>query len=158
MRGAALPVVLLISSMMLTTSAIRFETSLVAARNSSNMRDYLQAFQAADSALTLCARALATGAALPLPAVAGEPVGWKRQTTFEANAFAPVAQWPGSRRPPQCLAEGWLLSNRPDAKAFLLTARGFGTAPHTQVWLQLEIVVDDGKAERHWRRIAARPF
>jgi Tfp pilus assembly protein PilX len=157
-RGAVLPLVLLISSMMLTTSAVWFETSLVAARNTTNVHDYLQAFQAADSALTLCARSLAAGAVLPLPAVTGEPVGWRRQSTFEAGAFAPVALWPGAHRPPQCLVEGWRLDGRPGAKAFLITARGFGSAPDTQVWLQFQIVIEDGKTERHWRRVAARPL
>jgi hypothetical protein len=28
----------------------------------------------------------------------------------------------------------------------------------SQTWLQLELVVDGEKVERHWRRVAARPF
>ncbi|MGF6776317.1 pilus assembly PilX family protein [Paraburkholderia sp. GAS334] len=158
MRGAALPLVLLISSMMLATSAAWFETSFTAARNTTNMRDYLQAFHAADSALTLCATRVLRGAAVSTPPVTGEPTGWKREATFAAGAFPAVAQWPGSGRSPECLAEGWRLANRPEARAFLLTARGFGATSDTQVWLQMEIVIDGGKTERHWRRVAARPF
>ncbi|MGF6599202.1 Tfp pilus assembly protein PilX [Paraburkholderia sp. GAS448] len=158
LRGVALPLVLLISSMMLTTSAIWFETSLVAARNTTNIYDYLQAFHAADSALTLCGQTLTTSITPVAPAVGGEPVAWKRQATFEANAFTPVAQWSGSSRPPQCLVEPWQLGSRPEAQAFLLTARGFGATPDTQVWLQLEIAIDGERTERRWRRVAARPY
>jgi Tfp pilus assembly protein PilX len=132
LQGAALPIVLLISSMMLVTSAAWFEASLAASRAAANLRETLQAFHAADSALTLCA--------------------------FSAGAFTPIAQWPGSVAPPQCLLEAWRLTARPEAKAYLLTARGFGRTMESQVWLQLELVVDGEKIERHWRRVAARPF
>jgi hypothetical protein len=54
--------------------------------------------------------------------------------------------------------EAWQLTTRPEAKAYLLTARGFGRTQETQTWLQLELVVDGEKIERHWRRVAARPF
>ena len=157
-RGAALPVVLLITSMMLATSAAWFETTLTAARSTANLRDYLQAFHAADSALLLCADMVSPGSAGAVPAVTGEPAGWKREAVFVAGAIVPVAQWPGSGRPPECLAEGWRLTSRPETKAYLLTARGFGAAPDTQVWLQVQIVMDGGKTERHWRRVTARPF
>jgi hypothetical protein len=61
--GVVLPIVLLISAMMLATSAVWFKTSLAAARSATNVRDYLQAFHAADSALNLCARSvIAAGA------------------------------------------------------------------------------------------------
>jgi hypothetical protein len=157
-RGAALPIVLMISSMMLITSAAWFETSLAAARASTNLRDALQAFHAADSALTLCARAVAAGTAPVATAVATEPTGWKLEPTFAAGAFAPVASWPGSASAPQCLAEAWRLSARPEVKAYLLTARGFGRTLESQAWVQLELVVDGDKTEWHWRRVAARPF
>ncbi|HEY1999413.1 MAG TPA: hypothetical protein VGH41_20175, partial [Paraburkholderia sp.] len=62
-RGTALPVVLLIASMMLTTSAAWFEASLAAARGVADLRDTLQAFHAADSALTICAQAVLAGTA-----------------------------------------------------------------------------------------------
>lgn len=157
-RGAALPIVLLISSMMLITSAAWFETSLAAARASANLRDALQAFHAADSALTLCARAVAAGTAPVTTAVATEPAGWKLEPTFAAGAFAPVATWPGSAAAPQCLAEAWRLSTRPEVRAYLLTARGFGRTLESQAWLQLELVMDGDKIEQHWRRVTARPF
>jgi Tfp pilus assembly protein PilX len=151
----------MISSMMLATSAAWFETSLAAARSATNMRDYLQAFHAADAGLALCSRAVRAGSAPVVQTDTDEPakpVAWKRQGAFEAAAFTPEATWPGSARPPQCLIETWRLKARPDTQAFLLTARGFGARPDTQVWLQLELVIDGDKVERHWRRVAARPF
>jgi Tfp pilus assembly protein PilX len=157
-QGAALPIVLLISSMMLVTSAAWFEASLSAARATANAQDALQAFHAADSALTLCARSAAAGTAPVVAAAAAEPGGWKLEQTFAANAFAPIVQWPGSAAAPQCLVEAWRLATRPEAHAYLLTARGFGRTQESQAWLQLELVVDGEKIERHWRRVAARPF
>ncbi|MFM0391074.1 pilus assembly PilX family protein [Paraburkholderia phytofirmans] len=157
-----LPIVLLISTMMLVTSAAWFETSLAAAHGTTNVREYLQAFHAADSALTLCARsviaAASTQSAAPLPVASGAPAQWKLAAAFEAGAVTPVAQWPGSPRAPQCLIEAWRLATRADAKAYLLTSRGFGRTSESQVWLQMELVVDGEKIERHWRRVAARPF
>jgi len=156
-----LPIVLLISTMMLATSAVWFETSLAAARSATNVRDYLQAFHAADSALISCTRiviAAAAGTVAPQPVASGEPVQWKLKSAFEAGALTPVAQWPGSLRAPQCLIEAWRLANRADAQAYLLTSRGFGRSDDSQVWLQMELVIDGEKIERHWRRVAARPF
>lgn len=148
--------------MMLATSAVWFETSLAAARGAINVREYLQAFHAADSALTLCARNVIAAAtvqsAAPLPFSTGEPAQWKLEAAFEAGAIAPLAQWPGSLRSPQCLIEAWRLATRADARAYLLTSRGFGRTKESQVWLQMELVIDGEKIERHWRRVAARPF
>lgn len=159
--GVVLPIVLLISTMMLATSAVWFETSLSAARSAINVHDYLQAFHAADSALLLCTRnVIAAGAetdATPA-ATSGEPTRWKIESTFEAGAITPVAQWPGSLRAPQCLIEAWRLANRADARAYLLTSRGFGRSKESQVWLQMELVIEGESVERHWRRVAARPF
>ena len=161
-RGMVLPIVLLISTMMLVTSAAWFETSLAAARGTTNVRDYLQAFHAADSALTLCARSVIAAASAqsgaPPPVAAGEPTHWKFAAAFEAGAVTPVAQWPGSLRAPQCLIEAWRLATRADARAYLLTSRGFGRVSESQVWLQMELVIDGQKIERHWRRVAAKPF
>nr|WP_307857196.1 PilX N-terminal domain-containing pilus assembly protein [Paraburkholderia aspalathi] len=160
--GTVLPIVLLISAMMLTTSAAWFETSLAAARGASNVRDYLQAFHAADSALTLCARSVAAAAAFePQPVASlppGEPTQWTHKAAFEAGAVTPVAQWPGSLRAPQCLTEAWRLGRRADARAYLLTSRGFGRTGESQVWLQMELVITGEQIERHWRRVAAHPF
>ena len=160
-RGVVLPIVLLITAMMLATSAIWFETSLAAARAATNVRDYLQAFHAADSALTLCERnvlAMSVDASALPPLAAGEPVQWKLSAAFEAGAITPVVQWPGSQLAPQCLVEAWRLASRESATAYLLSARGFGLTSESQVWLQLELVIEDGAIERHWRRVAARPF
>jgi hypothetical protein len=157
-RGAALPIVLILSSMMLATSAAWFETSVAAARGAANLQDQFVAFHAADSALTLCAQRVAAGEVLSREAaVNGEPAAWKVSSAFNAAAFAPIAVWPGSFEPPQCTVEAWRLATRPAASAWLLTARGYGRTRDTQAWLQLELVVDNGIVERHWRRIVARP-
>ncbi|MFM0499464.1 pilus assembly PilX family protein [Paraburkholderia caffeinilytica] len=148
--------------MMLATSAAWFEISVAAARSANNVRDYLQAFHAADSALTLCARSVVTAAAFEpqpvMPLSPGEPTQWKEEAAFEAGAVAPVAQWPGSLRAPQCLIEAWRLGTRSDARGYLLTSRGFGQTKESQVWLQMELVIAGEQIERHWRRVAARPF
>ncbi|MGF6301532.1 Tfp pilus assembly protein PilX [Paraburkholderia sp. WC7.3d] len=159
-RGIVLAIVLLISAMMLATSAIWFETSLAAARAATNVRDYLQAFHAADSALTLCVRNMlsTSGNAPNMPLASGEPAQWRLEAAFDASAITPVARWPGSSRGPQCLIEPWRLASRPNATAYLLSARGFGQSSESQVWLQMELVIEDGTVERHWRRVAARPF
>jgi Tfp pilus assembly protein PilX len=161
--GFVLPIVLLISAMMLATSAAWFETSLAAARGTTNVRDYLQAFHAADSALNLCARSViagdgVAGVLIAPQAASGEPAQWKLQSAFEAGAVTPVAQWPGSLRAPQCLIEAWRLSTRAEARAYLLTSRGFGRTSESQTWLQMQLVIDGETIERHWRRVAARPF
>jgi hypothetical protein len=158
-RGAALPIVLMLSAMMLATSAAWFETSLAAARGAANLHDQLIAFHAADSALSLCAQQVVAGEVSPGEAATqGEPAAWKVAAVFNAAAFAPVATWPGSSEPPQCAVEPWRLATRPDAHAWLLTARGFGGTRDTQAWLQLQLVVENGLVERHWRRVATRPF
>lgn len=159
-RGVALPVVLVMASMMLVTSAAWFEASLLEARNASLIADHLSSFHAADAALSLCTRALANGSMIapPLPEQPGEPDGWRRQGTFEAQAVAPVATWPGSVQPPQCLVEAWRIESRPDARAFVITARGLGASDDTQSWLQAQIVFTGSRVERHWRRVVARPF
>ncbi|HEY3598608.1 MAG TPA: hypothetical protein VGL08_13980 [Paraburkholderia sp.] len=157
--GAALPIVLMLSSMMLTTSAAWFETSIAAARSAANLHDQLLAFHAADSALALCAKRIVAGTvSVAGPAAAAEPVAWKLPAVFEAAAFAPVASWPGAVLPPQCFAETWRLATRADAQAWLVTVRGYGRTRDSQVWLQLQLVIDGDTVERHWRRIAARPF
>jgi Tfp pilus assembly protein PilX len=157
--SAALPIVLTISSMLLATSAAWLETSTANIRRAANMHDYLQAFHAADGALKLCTRALRAGVAPTMPAVDREPAEWKRASALDGpSALTPYPQWPGSARAPQCLIEAWKLVNRPQAEAYLLTARGFGASAATQVWLQLEIVFEEGAmTEAHWRRVVASP-
>ncbi|WP_322056862.1 hypothetical protein [Paraburkholderia sp. J63] len=159
-RGVALPVVLLIVSMMLATSAAWFEAALFEARNAGAVVDQLRSFRAAEAGLMLCTHLLVDGVALaPLaPAQSGEPQGWRRQDTFEAQATTPVRSWPGSARPPQCFVEAWRIEARPAVRAFLVTARGFGSADDAQSWLQIQLIVDGTRIERHWRRVVARPF
>ncbi|MEM5344901.1 hypothetical protein [Paraburkholderia azotifigens] len=159
-QGIALPVVLLIAAMMLTTSAAWLEQTVAAARNATAIYDHLLAMHAADSALTSCARNLINGSVSGLPGASGEPVGWKSQATFESSAIAPFASWPMSLsfRAPQCLIEKWRLTNRANAQAYLVTARGYGRSTDSQTWLQLQLVIDSGAIEKHWRRVAARPF
>jgi Tfp pilus assembly protein PilX len=158
--GATLPIVLLIASMMLATSAAWFEQSVAAARGAAGMYDRLLAFHAADSALAKCARNVIAGSASVMPAGVGEPAGWRSQAIFAANAVGSTVAWPAalSLHPPRCLIEAWRLVNRPDAQAYLLTARGYGRSQDSQAWLQLQLVVDGSVVERHWRRVAARPF
>lgn len=159
-RGIALPVVLLLVSMMLVTAAAWFEASLFALRNAAGVADHLQSFHAAEAGLALCARALGGGsmATGPAPAQSGEPDGWRQSGRFDAQAIGPAGTWPGSVRPPQCLIEAWRLDTRPAARAFLITARGFGASADAQSWLQLQLVFDGTRVERHWRRVVARPF
>jgi Tfp pilus assembly protein PilX len=159
-RGVALPVVLLIVSMMLATSAAWFEMALFEARNAGAVVDQLQSFRAAEAGLTLCTRALVGAMAMAPapPAQSGEPRGWRRLDTFEALATTPASSWPGSVRSPQCFVEAWRIDSRPTVRAFLVTARGFGSTEDAQSWVQMQLVVDGTHIERHWRRIVARPF
>ena len=163
-RGVALPVVLLIVAMMLVTSAGWFEAALLARRNADAVADHLQSFHAADAALVLCSRALTNGT-LAAPAAAaqsGEPQAWRRQDSFERQAVAPVATWPGSARAPQCFVEAWRVESRPLARAYLVTTRGFGASEDTQSWLQDQLVIETAgeatRVEHHWRHVVARPF
>jgi len=163
-RGVALPVVLLITSIMLVTSAAWFEAALLARRNADAVADHLQSFHAADAALVLCSRALTDGSLAAPAAVtqSGEPQAWQQQEGFERQAVTPVAAWAGSGRAPQCFVEAWRIDSRPLARVYLVTARGFGVSAETQSWLQDQLVIEgSGEAERvehHWRRVAARPF
>jgi hypothetical protein len=163
-RGVALPVVLLIVSMMLVTSAAWFEAALLEARNTNAVADHLQSFHAADAALALCSRSLTNGS-LDAPVVStqsGEPQAWRRQESFERQALTPIATWPGSVRAPQCVVEAWRIEGRPLARAYLITARGFGASEDAQSWVQEQLVIEGaGEAvqiEHHWRHVAARPF
>jgi hypothetical protein len=158
-RGAALPGVVLLASAMLATSIASFDASIAAVRRAANFDDYLRAANAADAALTLCARALDAGVAPVLASPApGEPVHWRQPEVFEGPAaFAPVPEWPGSSKPPQCIIESGRLALRPNAQAYWVSARGFGSDETALAWLQLVVVREDGAEERRWRRIVQRP-
>ncbi len=157
-RGAALPAVLLLACAMLALSIASFNASIAAVRRAANFEDHLRASNAADAALSLCLQALDAGLAPVLPQVAGEPSRWRQGGVFESSAaFAPVAQWPGSAKPPQCVIEGGRVARRPHAQAHWVTARGFGAQETSEAWLQLIVVRERGIEERRWRRIVERP-
>ncbi|SAK77157.1 hypothetical protein AWB76_05100 [Caballeronia temeraria] len=153
MRGATLPVVLILAAMMLITAGAWLKTSLVVARATVATRERVQAFHAADSALIRCSRMLSL--ALPSTSSKDEPSRWRAKSSFEgptAVAFAPFASWPYARRVPQCLIESWTNAS------YLITARGFGATADSEAWLQLRIDIADGASTQHWRRVVARPF
>lgn len=157
-RGVALPVVLLLACAMLALSVASFNASIAAVRRAANFEDHLRAAHAADAALSLCLRALDAGLAPVLPHVAGEPARWRESGIFESSAaFAPVPQWPGSSRPPQCVIESGQVPRRPHARAHWVTARGFGADEIAEAWVQLIVVRERGTEERRWRRIVERP-
>lgn len=157
-RGVALPVVLLLISMILAVCAASFELGVASARRSANLEEHLRALRAADAALSLCLRAVDAGVAAPIHAVSGEPARWRQKGAFDGpDGFSPVKTWPGSPRPPQCILESWRMGHRPRASVLLVTARGFGMDDVAEAWLQLAVVRDDGIEKRHWRRITVRP-
>ncbi|SOE82581.1 hypothetical protein SAMN05446927_5918 [Caballeronia arationis] len=160
-RGTVLPIVLLLSSMMLVTASAWLESSIVATRSAASLRDRVQAFHAADSALARCSRMVVDSSDPPQNAFAGEPTGWRAKASFEgagASAIAPFVAWPYARRVPQCLIEPWSRSGDASARSYLLTARGFGASGDAESWLQLEIEIAGSSVKRRWRRVVAKPF
>jgi len=161
--GIALPIVLLISSMLLVTAAAWFEAALVGARATGNSEDRVQAFHSADSALLRCARIALDS--LPEPRdiigpLGSEPEKWRLKASFEgasANAITPFSTWPHAAKPPQCLIEPWPASTENSGGAFLITARGFGRRVG-EVWLQQRLEIAESGAVGHWRRVVAKPF
>lgn len=157
-RGMVLPSALAIAAMMLTTSAAWLEASIADRRYSANVHEHLRATHAADGALALCARDLRAGVVPVLPASVGPPEQWRRAQTFEGPAvYEPAPSWPGSARVPQCVVETAIVEGNPDARAYWITARGFGAVASAQAWLQLTIVDEAGRERRAWRRIVAAP-
>jgi Tfp pilus assembly protein PilX len=162
-RGVVLPIVLLLSSMLLVTAAAWFEMDLARARATANSIDRIIAFHAADSALIRCSQLSVIGAP-PMDStalLATEPAGWRSKSSFDlasGQALTPFSSWPHSARAPQCLIEPWPSASSSNASAFLITARGFGGAKASEVWLQEQVTVVHGAWSRRWRRIVARPF
>jgi Tfp pilus assembly protein PilX len=153
----ALPAVLLLTCAMLATSIASFDASIAATRRVSNFDGHLRAANAADAALSLCARALDSGLAPVLTHAPGQPPNWRQRGVFDGPAaYAPLPRWPGSARPPQCIVERLRLAKRPHALGFRITARGFGATEAAEAWLQLLIVREGGVEARRWRRIARR--
>lgn len=156
--GAALPAVLLLMAMVLAVSAASFELVVAGARRASNLDEHLRAMQAADAALSLCLRMVDSGFALPVHRASAEAARWREPQAFgSSDAFSPFVRWPGSSTPPQCIVESVAIAHRPKATGLVVTARGFGASEHSQAWLQLTVVREDGKESRHWRRITVRP-
>lgn len=162
-RGIALPIVLLVSSMLLVTAAAWLEAALVGAKATGGLEDRVKAFHSADSALLRC-----TGIAfdsLPEPrdvtsVLGSEPEKWRLKASFEgpsANAITPFATWPHAARPPQCLIEAWPARSR-EGSAFLITARGFGRRAGSEAWLQQQLEITESGVVGHWRRVVAKPF
>jgi Tfp pilus assembly protein PilX len=155
-RGTVLLVVLLLASMMLVTVAVWIESSVVVTRNAASLRERAQAFHAADSALIRCSRIALDSS--PAHDAVGTSSAWRLKASFEgpaARAIVPIAAWPHARRAPQCLIETW---ERDESTMYLVTARGFGTGPNAEAWLQLEMEEGETGVTRHWRRVVARPF
>ncbi|AIP62466.2 hypothetical protein DR62_478 [Burkholderia thailandensis] len=162
-RGIALPGVLALAASLLVMSHAWFEIAKTEVRRTTNVASRFIAFRAADAALEACADALGSGAAR-LPSASGgtapthEPSGWRQPGAFDGiGAFRPYAGWPGAAQAPSCLIEAWRLPARPDARAYLVTARGVGAARDTVEWLQLQIAIESGRVERRWRRVVGRP-
>jgi Tfp pilus assembly protein PilX len=163
-RGIALPIVLLMSSMLLVTVAAWLEAALVSARTTTNLGERVRAFHSADSALIRCASI--TLDAMPelkgnTEPLAAEPNKWRLKTSFEgasATAVMPFASWPYAIHPPQCLIEVWPARDGNQAGVFLITARGFGRMADNEFWLQQQIEMGEGGVVRHWRRVVAKPF
>jgi Tfp pilus assembly protein PilX len=163
-HGIALPIVLVMSSMLLVTAAAWLEAALVSARTTANLGERVQAFHSADSALIRCASIVLDS--LPelksrTDPLAAEPNKWRLKTSFEgasASAVMPFASWPYAVRPPQCLIEAGPARDNDQAGAFLITARGFGRMANNESWLQMEIEMGESGVVRHWRRVVAKPF
>nr|WP_226382848.1 MULTISPECIES: hypothetical protein [Burkholderia] len=160
--GVALPGVLAVTASLIVMSSAWFEIATTEMRRMTNVASRSVAFRAADAALEACADALLSGAASD--AVAGtaasarEPAGWRQPGVFDGGgAFRPYAGWPGAAQGPSCVIEAWKLPARPDARAYLVTARGVGATKDTVEWLQLQIAVERGGVERRWRRAVGRP-
>ena len=157
--GAALPLALMLTSMVSAAAIASFDAAIVGARRASNLEDALHSMQAANVALELCLSELDAGRAPFLPPGGEGLARWRQRDPFgDAAAFAPLSTWPGGRRPPQCLIEGLRIAGRPRAQAYVVTARGFGASVDAQAWAQMFVVREAGTEGRHWRRIARRRY
>lgn len=153
-RGIALPSALMLASMMLTNSAVWLEASVALSRFEGNVHEHLRAAHAADGALALCVRDWRAGVA----PVASARRGAIHARSFEGGAvYEPVPSWLGSARPPQCVIEVAVVEGNGDARAYWITARGFGQRESTQAWLELTIVRERDTERQSWRRIVSMP-
>ncbi|AOJ67861.1 MULTISPECIES: pilus assembly protein [Burkholderia] len=161
--GVALPGVLAVTASLIVMSSAWFEIAKTEIRRTTNVASRSIAFRAADAALEACADALSSGTAPFAPAggdatTAREPDGWRQPGAFDGGgAFRPYAGWPGAAQAPSCVIEAWKLPGRPNARAYLVTARGVGAMKDTVEWLQLQVAIDSSRIERRWRRVVGRP-
>ncbi len=158
--GMALPAVVAVGAAVAALTGTWFEAALTEARRTRALSDRLIAFHAADAALVACVARLRQGAAPYLGAGASdvEPDAWRRVPALAMPAaFAPFAGWPMAARPPRCLIEAWPLAWLADGRAYLVTARGVGAHASSAVWLQMQVVMRDGRiVAQRWRRVAAQ--
>ncbi len=159
MSGAALPGVLVIAVLLLLATAVWFEITLTEMHRTANLSSRMIAFQAADAALETCAQLLLDGHPPVLPAQRGhEPQRWRQPGIFDdIAAVTPFSMWPNAVQPPRCVIEAWRLPQLPEARAYLLTARGVGATPDVTVWLQSQILLERSMMIWRWRRVAAGP-
>ncbi|MXN78725.1 hypothetical protein GR157_28835 [Burkholderia sp. 4701] len=158
--GMALPAVVAVGAAVAALTGTWFEAALTEARRTRALSDRLIAFHAADAALVACVARLRQGAAPYLGAGAPdtEPEAWRRVPALAMpEAFAPFAGWPMAARPPRCLIEAWPLAWPADGRAYVVTTRGVGAHASSAVWLQMQVVMRDGRiVAQRWRRVAAR--
>lgn len=157
--GMALPAVVAVGAAVAALTGTWFEAALTEARRTRALSDRLIAFHAADAALGACVARLRQGAAPYLGAGASdaEPDAWRRVPVLAMpEAFVPFAGWPMAARPPRCLIEAWPLAWPAGGRTYVVTARGVGAHASSAVWLQMQVVMRDGRiVAQRWRRVAA---
>jgi Tfp pilus assembly protein PilX len=157
-KGIALPAVVAVGAAVAALTGAWFEAALTEARRTRALSDRLIAFHAADAALAACTARLEDGTARYLKATSGaEPDAWRRASAFTTpEAIEPFVAWPMAARPPRCLIEAWDLRPFVVEQRYLVTARGVGAHASTAAWLQMQVLIHDGRiVARRWRHVAA---
>jgi len=162
MTGMALPAVVTVAAAIVALTGAWFEAALTEARRTRALSDRLIAFHAADAALAACVARLRRAEAVYLDAADrsdAEPDAWRRASALaRPEAIEPFAAWPMAVRPPRCLIEAWGIGHPATDRAYLVTARGVGSHASTSAWLQMQILIRDGRiVAQRWRRVAAPP-
>lgn len=161
MTGMALPAVVTVAAAIVALTGAWFEAALTEARRTRALSDRLIAFHAADAALAACVARLRRGKAAYLDAGMShaEPDAWRRASALaRPEAIEPFAAWPMAARPPRCLIEAWGIGHPAPGRAYLVTAHGVGSHASSAAWLQMQILIRDGRiVAQRWRRVAASP-
>lgn len=161
MTGMALPAVVTVAAAIVALTGAWFEAALTEARRTRALSDRLIAFHAADAALAACVARLRRGEAAYLDAdgAHAEPDGWRRASALaRPEAIEPFVAWPMAACPPRCLIEAWGIGHLAPDRAYLVTARGVGSHASSSAWLQMQILIRDGRiVAQRWRRVAAAP-